>query len=371
MLLANQPLREMTSRERFLRLVSNEPTDRGLFFSEHFWGETTARWQEEGMPCDYDFEFDFDFHVGSLGALGVNIGYFPPFEQEVVADEDSTQLIRDEYGIIKRVSKGHSGMPQFVEFPVHDRSSWEKIKSRLDPNPDISARFPQDWAQRVETLKQAHYPIIFTGGHLTGFFSFLRELTGDRVYYLFHDDPDLVREMLDFQVYRLTTFIKRITKEIQLDGQFIWEDMCCKTGPLIGPPMFREFILEPYQRTIEASKSCGMRAFYVDSDGNLDALIPLWLEAGVNMMEPFEVAAGMDVVKVKETYGDKLVVVGGIDKRALAADFDAIDQEIERIRPAYEMGGYIPCLDHSAPPNISWENYLYYLEKRKRLVGKE
>jgi len=361
----SEAVRKMTSRERFLRLVLNEPIDRGILWSDGFWSETLVRWQKEGMPYDYDFQFDFDRNW-SLNALGVNIGYSPPFEEEVIADEGSSQLVRDQYGIIKRV-KGRS--MQFVEFPVHDCASWEEIKLRLDPN--ISARYPEDWARRVEALKRVDYPIFFTGGHLTGFFSFLRELCGERVYYLLYDDPDLIREILDFQVHRLTTFIKRITQDIHIDAQFIWEDMCYKNGPLIGPQMFREFLLEPYQRTIEVSKSCGVRVFYVDSDGNLDALIPLWLEAGVNVIEPFEVAAGMDVVKTKKMYGDRLVVIGGIDKREIAAGYRAIDREMERIRPAYEMGGYIPCIDHSVPPDISWDNYQYYLEKRRRLVGKE
>ena len=366
--MASPALREMTSRERFLRLALNEPTDRGLFWPDGAWLETLTRWLEEGMPSDHDFQFDF-LEDESLGALGVNTGYFPPFEEEVIADEGSTQIIRDQYGIVQRVKKGGTGMSQFIEFPVHDRASWEEVKLRLDPS--SPGRFPQDWPQRVEALRRVDYPITFDDGHLSGFFSFLRELFGDSIYYRFYDDPDLVKEILDFQVHRLTTFIRRITQEVQIDRQLIWEDMCYKNGPLIGPDTFREFLLEPYRRTIEVSKSCGVRVFDVDSDGDINALIPLWLEVGVNMTHPCEVAAGVDVVETKRKFGDRIVLHGGIDKRKVAAGFDAIDREMERIRPAYEMGGYVPHLDHEAPPDISWENAQYYLDKRRRLVGRE
>lgn len=357
---------ELTSRERFLRLLLNEPADRALFWPDCFWEETLARWREEGMPPDYDFQFDFT-ESESKNALGVNMGYYPPFKTEVIKDEGSTRIVRDEYGVVKRV-RGHSlRSMQFLEFPVHDRSSWEMIKPRLDPN--SSGRFPEDWSQRIEALKRADYPVTFIYGHLCGFFSFLRELFGERVYYLLYDDADLVKEILDFQVYRLTTFVRKITKDVQIDRQFIWEDMCYKNGPLIGPDMFRDFLLEPYQRTIEASKSCGVRIFDVDSDGDVNALIPLWLEAGVNVNHPCEVAAGVDVVRMKKRFGAKLILHGGIDKREIASGFDAIDRELERIRPAYEMGGYFPHVDHFVPPDVSWENYAYYLDKMRRLVG--
>ena len=363
--MARSARREMTTRERLLRMVSNEPVDRGIFWPDGFWAATRTRWLSEGMSPDHDFGFDFD-NEGRLGDLGLNLGYYPPFQQEVIEDHGSHQLIRDQWGIIKQVNQGQS--MQFLEFPVHDRSSWEEIKARLDP--DIPARYPEDLAKRGDAVRREGYPSTFEAGHLSGFFSFLRELCGDRVYYWLYDDPDLIREMLDFQVHRLTTFVRRITRETQVDRQFIWEDMCYKAGPLVGPDTFREFLLEPYQRTIEVAKERGVRIFDVDSDGNVEALLPLWLEAGVNMNHPCEVAAGVDVVALKRTYGEKLVLHGGIDKRAVAAGRDAIDREMERIRPAYELGGYIPHVDHSVPPDVSWDSHQYYLDKRRRLVGK-
>jgi len=62
--------------------------------------------------------------------------------------------------------------------------------------------------------------------------------------------------------------------------------------------------------------------------------------------------------------------VGGIDKRALAAGPRAIDAEIARVRPAYELGGYLPCVDHSVPPDVLWDNFRYYLDRKRELVGK-
>ena len=357
----------MNGRGRFVNTVLGKPTDRGVLWPEAFWTETLPKWREEGMPGEYDFRFDFtrrDFHFG----LGVNLGYCPPFEEEVLVDEQSTQVVRDEYGIVKRIKKYESGMPEFLEYPLADRASWEKLKPRLAP--EDGRRFPEDWSQRAEELKDADFPVsLILGHHLSGFFSFLRELAGERCYYLFYDDPDLVREILSFQEYRLSNLLRTISRDVHIDHQFIWEDMCYKNGPLISPQLFRDFLLGPYTRTIEVARECGVEVIQVDSDGDVSKLIPLWLEAGVNLNQPLEVAAGNDVVELKRTYGDRLAFLGGIDKRALAAGPAEIDRELARVQPAFEMGGYIPSIDHAVPSNVSWQHYCYYREKLVEMVG--
>ncbi len=357
----------MNSRERLVSYVLNKPVDRGIFFSESPWSETLARWQREGMPEDYNFDYDFDEHW-SRNCLGINIGPQPPFEETVLKDEGDKKLIQDKNGIIMRVLKEGTSMPQFVSFPVRDRKTWDEMKKRLDP--DLSGRFPNNWKERVEKLRWSSTPIATPQSHLDGFFGFLRELCGDNIYYMFYDDPDLIRDMLDFQVYRLTVLIKKITRDISVDIQYIWEDMCYNSGPLISPEQFRDFLLEPYQKVIEVSKQCGIPVIDMDSDGNMNKLLPLWVEAGVNMMHPFEVAAGMDVVEVKQKYGNQFCIRGGIDKREIAKGFKYIDKEIERVRPAFELGGYIPSFDHKVSADIAWDNMQYYLEKKAEMVGK-
>lgn len=107
----------------------------------------------------------------------------------------------------------------------------------------------------------------------------------------------------------------------------------------------------------------------LDSDGNTEALIPLLIEVGVNCHWPLEVAAGMDPVKIQKEYGRDLALMGGIDKRELAKDKKAIEKEVrEKIVPMLEEGGYIPTVDHAVPPDVSLENFLYYLELKREIA---
>ena len=318
------------------------------------------------MAPDHGFGFDFA-EMDSMNALGLELGYLPRFEKKVLKDEGSTSIVIDEYGVRKRIKNSGSGMPQFLSFPVNDRASWESLLPRL--NPDTEGRFPADWHARIATLRSVDIPVGFGTGHLCGFFSFLRELCGDGVYYLLFDDPDLIREMLSYQADRLAKLLRKAASETRIDRLFIWEDMAFKNGPLIGPVQFRDFLMEPYSILIGAARESGVPIIDVDSDGDMHLLIDLWLEAGVTMLHPFEVAAGMDVVEISRRYGKRLALRGGVDKRALARGRTAIDAELERIRPAFDAGGYIPHVDHSVPPDVSFDDYRYYLDGLRRLLG--
>ncbi|MCL4506168.1 MAG: hypothetical protein M1434_11650 [Chloroflexi bacterium] len=90
-------------------------------------------------------------------------------------------------------------------------------------------------------------------------------------------------------------------------------------------------------------------------------MIPVWLDAGINGLWPFEVAAGMDVLAVRRRYGHDLAIGGGIDKRAVAVGGESMRREVDRVMPLVENGGYLPELDHTAPPDISWQKYGEYM----------
>ncbi len=108
----------------------------------------------------------------------------------------------------------------------------------------------------------------------------------------------------------------------------IWEDMAYKSGPLISPRMFREFMLEPYKKLTGFIRDCGCKNILVDCDGNLTELIPLFVEGGVTGFYPFECMSGMDVVQIRKNF-PKLQMMGGINKRMLAKGKKEIDAELE------------------------------------------
>ena len=67
--------------------------------------------------------------------------------------------------------------------------------------------------------------------------------------------------------------------------------------------------------------------------------------------------------------GKELRIMGGIDKMQLKAGKDAIKAYLESVAPLVERGGYIPFCDHRCPPDVSEENYLYYLDLKEQMFG--
>ncbi len=100
--------------------------------------------------------------------------------------------------------------------------------------------------------------------------------------------------------------------------------------------------------------------------GKIDAIVPTWLENGVNVMFPIEVGTwNASILPWREQYGRELRGVGGTDKKVFAQDYGKIDAEIERLKPLVELGGYIPCPDHRIPPDAEWENVQYYCDRMR------
>ena len=124
-----------------------------------------------------------------------------------------------------------------------------------------------------------------------------------------------------------------------------------------------------YRKITNLLKEHGVDIVSVDCDGWIDTLLPIWLENGVNTMFPIEVGTwNASIAPWREKYGKDLRGVGGMNKTVFARDYQAVDQEVERLRPLMELGGYIPCPDHRIAPDAKFENVQYYCEKMKSLT---
>ncbi len=358
----------MTPRERFLATVNFEPIDRPFRWEAiGYWDETLARWQKEGLPenvvDDINFYFfnDYDLHIPVYLGADQHAGFDPLFEEKIIKQDELHIIKRDFTGsTVKVLADGTSTPPFYLEFPVRDKESWEKTKVYLDP--ETPGRL-EPFAPFVELAKENPLPLIF---YIPGVFGTHRHLFGfDRLMYSYYDQPELLHEISRHWVYLWKSVIANVHRERAVDVVNIWEDMCGKNGPLIGPNMFETFISPYYRALIDFyTKELNIPVIGVDTDGDLTVLIPKFVEAGVNFIYPFEVQAGMDILNVRKDWPNQFAIMGGIDKRALALDREAIDSELERVLPfMLEKGGFIPSLDHNIPPDVPLENWLYYRDR--------
>jgi len=357
----------MTHRERFLNVLNYRPVDRGIYGVWVWaWPETRQRWISEGYDPKREPYFRVDTWSWQSGWFRPN----PPFERKVVEEDDKTVLYINHEGILMRERKDNpmSSMPQFVRFPVETREDFRRFwAERMQP--DLAARIGKDYATKLAALRNRDVPLIVLADRWGGFFGPLRNLTGvERLCTLFYDDPAFVEEMMDATADLIIAVMDGVLAHTTVDAFGFWEDMAYTAGPLIGPDMARRFMLPRYRRVVDHLRRRGVEWFSLDSDGDISLLIPVWLDAGINILYPFEVQCGMDVVKVRRQYGRDLRLWFGIDKRALATGPAAIDAELKRVRPLVEQGGYVAGLDHGLPPDVSFGNYCYYMGHLRRMV---
>lgn len=356
----------MTPRDRFLAHMNFEPVDRPPLREWGPWTQTRQRWATEGMPEAGPPQFA---ECDAWHDLGVDFGPWPRFEETVTCqDEDSVTHYTYKGVLVRERHERELSMPAFLEYPVKDRKSWEEYKQRYDPaSPE---RLSANLAERARAARDQGMLLQLSGGRETSFFGHLRELMGaEEAMLIMHDDPQLVHEIMDFLADFMIAVYERALAEIVPDLTYMWEDMCYHTASLISPAMFREFMLPGYQKVCGAVKAMGVPFIAVDSDGYTGELNPLWLEGGVDIIYPFEVAAHNDVVELRQQYGKSLRMMGGLDKRVLVWGKEAIDAELARKIPVSLEGGYIATIDHSLPPDIPYANFCYFWERKKELLG--
>jgi uroporphyrinogen decarboxylase len=184
------------------------------------------------------------------------------------------------------------------------------------------------------------------------------------------DNPGLVHKMMQAWLELAEVVVSRVQSRVELDQFFIGEDICYNHGLLISPDMVRQFLFPYYRQLLTniRSRQHNKRLFFhLDTDGNVAEAIDLYREIGMDVMSPFEVAAGNDVLAIARDYPE-LVMLGGIDKRVLAEGREAIDRYLDAlIPPMVERGGYVPMCDHGVPDNVSYDSYMHYRERMMEL----
>ncbi|HQP99456.1 MAG TPA: uroporphyrinogen decarboxylase family protein [bacterium] len=357
--------------DNFRRLCVHDPSARPpRWESLGFWSQTVERWRGEGLPEHLSPEEYFEMHPraylpGSSGFTGLPL--YPEFEKEILSEDQNTVTYRSGNGIVLRELKVHSelSMPQWLEFPVKNRADWDSFKERLD----LRTR-PLPTKEEIEQEVDFRYPVAFT---FCGFYGAPRNLFGEEnLSYAYYDQPGLIHDILEYWLAYCKENVRRIAGLVRIDYVLIWEDMSYKTAPLISPATFREFMSPYYRELVDYVRDLSIERIMVDSDGNNDVLMDLFLDAGVNIMMPFEIAADQCPLRMRDLYGDRLVILGGIDKRAIAQGRDAIRAEVlGKVPELLRRGGYIPCIDHSCPPDISFDNWRYFVDLVRECVERQ
>ncbi len=178
-------------------------------------------------------------------------------------------------------------------------------------------------------------------------------------------DPDWIKDMCNVYATVTVEMLETAYQEVGLpDGLWVWDDLGFKNRPFMSPGMYREIVLPAHKRLMDFAHARGLPVV-LHCDGMVEALIPSLIEAGINCLQPLEVKAGMDLLRIKKTFGDRIALIGGMDVRTLLSnDLDVVRRELEAKVPGVMAGGgYVLQVDHSVPDQIDYDTYRYFVEK--------
>ena len=358
-----------TLRERWLSAMNFRKPDRLPMFEFGYWAETLPEWHKQGLPATVKTERDAYAYFGieNWGGGGVNVGMVPGFQREEVEKGADYVIYRNaERALVRERTDTIRTIPHYIEYGIKSRQDWEKhFKPRLDPaNP---ARYPADWAKRVAAYKTRAYPLAVPIGSMIGW---IRNWVGfENLGLIAYDDPALLEEMIETCCVCVCETIKPALAQVDFDFGAGWEDICFKNGPALSPRMFDEWIVPRYKRITDLLVAHGVKIIWTDCDGNIMPILDQFLAGGINCMFPLEVAGGTDPVAIRQKYGRKVLLHGGVDKMPLREGPKAIEKELLRLKPVVDEGGFIPHVDHRVPADVPLENYKFYLKLKRELFN--
>lgn len=172
---------------------------------------------------------------------------------------------------------------------------------------------------------------------------------------------DYNRVYTDFYKEHFRVLIEEAGKP---DGIWLYEDLGYSNGLFCSPKTLEELFIPYYKEIVDFFHSMDLPVV-LHSCGNINAGIPLIVEAGFDALNPMEAKAGCDALILAEKYGDKLAFIGGLDARVLeSGDKDLIKREVIRIVEGMKFQGarYIFGSDHSVSPLVEYEDFKYAID---------
>ncbi|MHB0858578.1 MAG: uroporphyrinogen decarboxylase family protein [Anaerolineae bacterium] len=369
-----------TDRERFLDCMAYRGSDRRPNHELGVWPQTRIRWLRENRAAVEDFGWNWFYGEDTLGLdrrdyVPVYYGFRPRFKRRVIEETPEYEVVRHANGILTRaLVEGSEGggrmcMDQYLDFPVHNLSEFRALKRRL-----IAAqpsRYPADLGARIEAWRTRACPLVLGENcAANGFYWRAREFMGtEALSYAWYDQPQLMHEMMAFYADFVIETSRPMLEQIAVDYFVLNEDMSMKAGPLLSPATYKTFIFPYLKRLVAFFREHGVAHIAVDTDGDPTALIPLLMDAGVDTLWPLERASDVDPLAIRRRFGPSLRLWGGVDKRVLAQGPAAIRRHLREMISLIEEGGFIPTVDHTVPPDVSWDDFCYYMEAKRALLA--
>lgn len=358
----------MTDRERFNRQMHYQPVDRCFNMEFGYWEENFTLWPlfyENGIRNNE--EADIFFNFDRTATIGGSVWMDPPFETKLIEIRGDRKVMMNGDGLLAEVPlDDHDTIPHYIKASIVTPDDWKKVKAE---------RFNLNDPCRIvdiEKFKQEHpadrdYPLGVWTGSMIG--KVRDMLTFEGLAYSIYDYPAMVEDMVETSCQLVEYALDQILPHFQFDYAAGWEDICYKSGPIVSPKWFKRVITPRYKRIHDKLKAHGIDIWWIDCDGDVRPILQHMMDGGVTCLFPYEVNSCTHPGELFKEYGKDLRIMGGFDKIEMGKGRDAIKAYMDTLVPLVERGGYIPFCDHRCPPNVTPDDYLFYLDLKEQYFG--
>lgn len=332
---------EMTSRERVLAVLRLEEPDRVPTFEWDFDPNLVGRMTGGGSYEDLVEQFDLD---------AVMCG--PDYVKKSIGDG----YLLDEWGVTRTVGHEAYAMPVDEHSPIR---SWADLEKWQPPDPHAPGRF-ETMKRRVERFKDQR--AIFV--QLRDVWSNPRDLLGYvQLFILCKEQPDLVEALVERCVNQSIGLLEHAA-ELGADVVMSGDDIADNRNVMISPAMWESIFLPHFRRWVKAIHDHGLK-YWKHSDGNIMAVLPGLVEAGIDGIDPIDPLARMDLATVKQQYGRRVAIKGNVDCAYLLVD-GSVEEVVAAtkkcIRIAGPGGGYACSTSNSVHSGVKPELYSAMLD---------
>lgn len=355
----------MNAKERFQAVMHFEDVDRiPLWIVEGITEQAIRKWSMQGLPVGVNVEeyFGFDPRV----EVPLKTTPIPSFIPRTVEADDEWTTFIDVHGFTVRQSRDQAVTPRvyyYVAGSMETPDDWVEMSKRYDPH-DIR-RYPDYWGDEL----LAHYQSLqcpiglslhwgpgrgIKNGYMFGL---------DRFLDLIAERPDALQPIFEYWAEFLIELVRPLVERVKLDYVMLTEDgMAYKTSTLVSPDTYRRVWFPHVRKVVDFLRSNRIDIIGYATSGNVETLIPVLLETGINLFQPLECAAGMDVRQLRSKYGKRVLLMGNISRQALMDGVQAVEEEFHAKLPVIDSGGYIPTVDDMILPDISFESYSHCIQ---------
>ncbi len=345
-------------------LPGKSPTRVGLMDSP--WTEALTKWTTQGYPKGPDGKpvdpvdhFGYDMCGGG--------GWFDIMpirgHNEIIQETEEWKVVRNGAGADLKWWKNKSGTPEHINFRMTSREIWES-----DYRPYLLQldRKRVNIEETRKTLARRRAENLWTSyGHLF-MWENMRASMGDVcLYESMLLDPGWIHDYGRVYTDFFKAHYKLLFDEAGLpDGVWMYEDMGYKNATFASPDLFGRLIFPYFREMIEFFHSYKL-SVTLHSCGLVEPLLDMIVDVGFDGLNPMEVKAGNDPLRIAAKYKDKLAFYGGLDARVLEShDKALIQREVSALIEGMKKVGarFVFASDHSISSNVDYADYQHALE---------